>query len=54
MLLWGFSIHSLNQLDVNSLQPFTPVLHANLMAFTWLYLQRDIAKERLREWKNET
>lgn len=44
VLLSGFLIHSLNQPVVRSLQPVTPALQANVMAFTWLYLQGNITK----------
>lgn len=42
LLLAGFFIHSLNQPVVSSSQPSTPVLQAKEIAFTWLYLHRDM------------
>lgn len=44
VLLSGFRIHSLNQPAVRSLQPVTPALHANEMAFTSLHLQGKVVK----------
>lgn len=44
MLLSGFRIHSLNQPAVRSLQPVTPALQANEMAFTSLHLQGKVGK----------
>lgn len=44
VLLPGFRIHPLNQPAVRSLQPVTPALHANEMAFTSLHLQGKVVK----------
>lgn len=56
LLLAGSLIHSLNQPVVSSLQPSTPVLQAKEIAFTWLYLDRDMTwymiwyKAQQSEW----